>query len=476
MLSFVFKPFYLFAPLFAERESILSFCQRLGHPIDPNRVDADIADGSCTCQAIANAMANTRDNRMAGKTSDDGALVSVSVSAGDWLGYDDANTTAINAMVEALTPLMPVRSALYCKILRYYAFIRYVGFTEPQLVTTKPLVSVFVDSTICCASGGSVFPDIPKLAIKVGPNGFLGWEAGVTLKLSKLTPHVVRPLLYHYASNGKTEFAPHLWPGPFPRNLIAMEWLEPLPDFSGDATMVLQAGLSLFKALSVCHELSPCRVVHGDVCAGNVMMRPGSGEVVLIDFGLSQPIEYAPGYDFLYREIAKMEPDHYPDDDFTHVFPFWSQHRGAIRGHSGSLPPEMLDGSYNPEQIENPLWGVYKDDPAIDVWSAGVVLAEWIVGEKGAVTGGVGVEDVVDDTNEVRQTKRDAKLVCVRDWVGGKGERRVRQAGKEYGWSDVLVDGLVDVMCSVLRLKAENRISSSEAAVKLSALNDLLQE
>ena len=85
---FVFRfqnGFTCFAPLFAEHrsESILSFCQRLGHPIDPEGVHEHFEGGKSSVQKLANAMANTRDNRLSGKTTEDGALVSVPVSVGD---------------------------------------------------------------------------------------------------------------------------------------------------------------------------------------------------------------------------------------------------------------------------------------------------------------------------------------------------------------------------------------------------------
>ena len=59
-----------------------------------------------TAQEVATGMAILRDERAAGETTDDGVLVDPEASLRGWLGYDDANTVAINAVLEALAPLI----------------------------------------------------------------------------------------------------------------------------------------------------------------------------------------------------------------------------------------------------------------------------------------------------------------------------------------------------------------------------------
>ena len=119
-------------------------------------------------------MANIRDQRAAGVTGATGKLLGVDVSLGSWLGYEATNTEAINAVVEALTPLMSEFSSHHGRIvtearraLEHYGFdglkAHSVGGMHALLTTsfwTGKKASVYGDATSGSEVGVSQLPDL----------------------------------------------------------------------------------------------------------------------------------------------------------------------------------------------------------------------------------------------------------------------------------------------------------------------------
>lgn len=399
-------------------------------------------------------MANTRDNRLSGKTTEDGALVSVPVSVGDWLGYDDDNTTAINAVVEALTPLMPhgtMESKKYHDIyLRGSAGFKWAGIERVNQLHVSDNGLVWLATHKPTTDFPDKWLDGDHFVAKFNHYGGLSREIDSLewlWKQKKPPDGLVRVLK---VIDHEEEYLP----GASNFSILVMEVLEPVPLALEDAgeeeglleglslPVILARFQSLLETLVFCHEN---KLVHGDVNPDNVMVRPsknGSPSTVgvLIDFGLSNCIE--------------------PGVHARGVSPYC-----ARRGKTPFMPPEMVRGEYLPPAP--PVLGDWKwpqqvkwdDDPKIDSWGAGSVLASWLTGLKFPLVLG---QTVVSD---------ESVMKGYRSWIKeGKGTELVRKIWQKKGALEVLIDGVVKVMNGLLTLDTESRWSVEEAFKVFSAL------
>ena len=169
-------------------------------------------------------------------------------------------------------------------------------------------------------------------------------------------------------------------------NLIAYEMLEPLPFPLPSLDEIFNASTGLLKGLAAAHK---CGVVHSDVCRSNIMRRPGSGEAVLIDFEMA----WANGDWDWWRDqfdpnaVTRPEGEEkdYLDCEWYWSYPMWKQFVPTrIRGHGGTMAPEILDGSY--EWKRGTPSG---ENPGVDGWAAGAVIADWLIGTKYNAIGGL---------------------------------------------------------------------------------------
>jgi len=437
-----------FCSFVAFPESILALCERIGFPIDPTKVDADIADGSCTCQAMANSFANVRDRAAAGEVNEKGEVLHAPNSLGGWLGYDDANTEAINAVVEALTPLMPLS--------HYDSVIQTRSRTA-----TKALESIgFVRDQFLMASMNAVTWKAHYVHEEGHPEDLQQWledEGTMVVKWGQYGEVFREATIYSLFRNEaedndvevpesivKVKFVLydgiHI-PGMVPFGVICMEVLEPWKSAEEDSAefsntplhVIEERFVGLLEALVFCHERN---IIHGDVNVDNVMLRPPEDDAprcewtdsVVIDFGMAG----TPRPDMATRLGPVLVP---------------------CRGKRPYMTPEALLGTYDPPEPE-PFEGInwewttnpFADDPRIDSWGAGTVLACWLSGD--AFPFGKGTEEEV-----VAAQKEWSK-----DQTGRKRIISIRAGDPPEPLSRIL-----DVLDSLLCLDIAKRVLLSDA-------------
>ena len=428
-------------------ESILALCERIGFPIDPTKVDADIADGSCTCQAMANSFANVRDRAAAGEVNEKGEVLHAPNSLGGWLGYDDANTEAVNAVVEALTPLMPLShydSVIQTRSRTATKALESIGFVRDQFLMAS-MNAVTWKAHYVHGEGHPEdleqwLEDEGTMVVKWGQMGEVARESLIYTLFRdeaedndvEVPESIVRVLFVLYD-------AVHV-KGVYPFGVICMEVLEPWKSAEEDDDEFSKTSLSviarrfvgILEALAFCHERN---IVHGDVNVDNVMFRPEEdtprsdwSRAALIDFGMA----------------STARPDL-----ATHLGPMLV----PCRGKRPYMTPECLLGTYDPPEpapTDDVNWKMtttrFVDDSRIDSWGAGTVLACWLSGD--AFPFGKGTEEEV-----VAAQKEWSK-----DQTGRKRIISIRAGDPPEPLSRIL-----DVLDSLLCLDIAKRVLLSDA-------------
>jgi serine/threonine protein kinase len=143
---------------------------------------------------------------------------------------------------------------------------------------------------------------------------------------------------------------------------LALEWrrrtFRPLLPFA-----VLQlVALDLFRALEHCHAHG---VVHGDVKPGNLLVS-SAGCVQLCDFGIA----HISGSTM--ESIREIGGDAGSDEDEDLLPP-----PEPVESSDPQQPRAMCTLHYRPPEL---LLGGSPHDPSVDVWSAGIVVAELATG------------------------------------------------------------------------------------------------
>ena len=116
-----------------------------------------------------------------------------------------------------------------------------------------------------------------------------------------------------------------------------------------------------------------------------------------------------------------------------------------IRGHGGTMAPEILDGS-----CEWKRGTPRAENPGVDAWAAGAVIADWLIGTKYNAIGGLEPpESCLED-----KAWRASACEQATQWAQGGGETALRAALQTRGWeSDPRAQGLVRAVGALTGLR-----------------------